>query len=1103
MAAPSPGPSRQPTPSSSSQSLVGNSSASSSSLSTRGPAPAHQGPSSKLNPNVASFSFAHQFQPPHGGVAPPPPPPSSSFAAGAYDGFPIPSAGMYGGAAGGYQHYPISSSNGYNTPMHPQQQQQQQQPPPPPPPPPQGWAPPPPPTKGGWGQQQQQQQQGGAGPYGQHHAMHHHPHHHHPAHAQSPYFAQHPPPPPPPPSQPPPRIPSGPGPAPNGIYLPLAHNGPHHLAAAVAAAGYPPTGATAAAVSPVPSALHLPPGAAAALSPLQQQQQLPHPPLHQHTAALLPPFSPQRPHPPSSAPQILPAPSLPVSPASPLPPPSHVPLSVPPSQLPPSSVASLASPPPRSTARDEPITAPSDAARPFSPATTSADQGPPRRGGIRRRRDHLPAPADLPACTFAPGLRRPAGFATATAAAKPQTQGASSTQTTFRVEDSLKKGASAGGKSVPTTPGKAEARSPSVEAQAVPPAATSSAQAPAPAPVAAPQAPQTPKQPAAKASAAPIAAAATPRQPAAPTTAPAPATPAAAPAPAPAPVPASTVAEPATPSAAAAAPMSPSATSATPKSPAPAAAPVRKSWADLVRPPPGSAPPALSNGLSPISASTSTSATSPPAPAPAAGSLAALLALPLAHAHYPAPPVPRGLINNGNLCFANAILQALVYCGDLWNLMGLVERGSKKDLREAMGAAPGTGTKEGKGEKSVVEAMIAFLAEFRNASSSTAPAFDPSQNTSLSASASASASASTSGATTPKPPYNNNVHPLSSSASSSSATPSGSAPAPLSPTPIHDALRHNPRFDAMRRGTQEDAEEFLGFFLETLHEEVLAILEEQERKEKKGKAREDAAASGAGDEGWNEVGSKGRVATTRTTETKESPLTRIFGGKLRSVLRCPGQKDSVTIEPFQRLQLDIQPEHVLSIEDALRNLTASESLPDFVTSRGIRTQDATKHVQLDALPPVLILHLKRFLFDEVGGVQKSGKKVAYGTELTIDERVLSAPLRQQVGKDGARYELFGVVYHHGLHASGGHYTVAVRRGYHSTQWVELDDTHLYPLSPADVSVSLALAKSRRWETAGGGPARSGIEDVEGGDHKCAYLLLYAKVDDGHGLAPAR
>lgn len=102
-----------------------------------------------------------------------------------------------------------------------------------------------------------------------------------------------------------------------------------------------------------------------------------------------------------------------------------------------------------------------------------------------------------------------------------------------------------------------------------------------------------------------------------------------------------------------------------------------------------------------------------------------------------------------------------------------------------------------------------------------------------------------------------------------------------------------------------------------------------------------------------------------------------------------------------------QPDHVLGIEDALLHLTTPESLPDFMSSRGVRTQDASKQVFVDALPPVLLLHLKRFLYDEVGGVQKSTKKVAYGTELTIDERVMSAPLRAQVGKDGAKYELFG------------------------------------------------------------------------------------------------
>lgn len=209
-----------------------------------------------------------------------------------------------------------------------------------------------------------------------------------------------------------------------------------------------------------------------------------------------------------------------------------------------------------------------------------------------------------------------------------------------------------------------------------------------------------------------------------------------------------------------------------------------------------------------------------------------------------------------------------------------------------------------------------------------------------------------------------------------------------------------------------------------------------------------------------------------------------------------------------------QPDHVLSIEDALLHLTTPESLPDFMSSRGVRTQDASKQVFVDALPPVLLLHLKRFLYDEVGGVQKSTKKVAYGTELTIDERVMSAPLRAQVGKDGAKYELFGgesrlacfvpgdvrgadrksftlftVVYHHGLQASGGHYTVAVRRGYRSPAWLELDDTHMRSLTEAEVAVS-PTAPGRRWESVSDGRRRFEDDDA---DQKVAYLLLYAKV----------
>jgi ubiquitin C-terminal hydrolase len=43
----------------------------------------------------------------------------------------------------------------------------------------------------------------------------------------------------------------------------------------------------------------------------------------------------------------------------------------------------------------------------------------------------------------------------------------------------------------------------------------------------------------------------------------------------------------------------------------------------------------------------------------------------------------------------------------------------------------------------------------------------------------------------------------------------------LSPEYVYDALRGLKRFDSMK-GRQEDAEEFLGFLLDGLHEEFLA-----------------------------------------------------------------------------------------------------------------------------------------------------------------------------------------------------------------------------------------------------------------------------------------
>ena len=103
-------------------------------------------------------------------------------------------------------------------------------------------------------------------------------------------------------------------------------------------------------------------------------------------------------------------------------------------------------------------------------------------------------------------------------------------------------------------------------------------------------------------------------------------------------------------------------------------------------------------------------------------------------------------------------------------------------------------------------------------------------------------------------------------------------------------------------------------------------------------------------DGWLEVGHKQKSAVTRSSGAvnADSPITNIFGGKLRSELKIPGNKLSVTLEPYQPLQLDIGSPHISNIIDALKGLTKPESMQgDFQSARG------TKDIYNTLTPPAL------------------------------------------------------------------------------------------------------------------------------------------------------
>ena len=202
------------------------------------------------------------------------------------------------------------------------------------------------------------------------------------------------------------------------------------------------------------------------------------------------------------------------------------------------------------------------------------------------------------------------------------------------------------------------------------------------------------------------------------------------------------------------------------------------------------------------------------------------------------------------------------------------------------------------------------------------------------------------------------------------------------------------------------------------------------------------------DGGWLEVGPKQKAAITRLsgTITTESPVTKIFGGKLRSELRVPGMKNSVTFEPYQPLQLDIGAPEVSNIIDALKGLTKPETLHgDFNSPRGPGAT-ATKQVTIETLPRVLILHLKRFQYDSSGGTQKIWKKIDYPARLTIPVEMFPQHKRSGMVNCRLDYRLSAVIYHHGSSAHGGHYTVDVLRQ-DRREWVRLDDTNIKRQNP--------------------------------------------------------
>lgn len=236
--------------------------------------------------------------------------------------------------------------------------------------------------------------------------------------------------------------------------------------------------------------------------------------------------------------------------------------------------------------------------------------------------------------------------------------------------------------------------------------------------------------------------------------------------------------------------------------------------------------------------------------------------------------------------------------------------------------------------------------------------------------------------------------------------------------------------------SQQDSQELLLFLMDGLHEDLNKADNRKRHREEDNDHLNDIQAA---DSAW-----------IKHKQLNESIIVALFQGQFKSTVQClTCHKRSRTFEAFMYLSLPLPSSSKCSLQDCLKSFSKEEKLTDnnrFYCSNCKTRRDSTKKIEIWKLPPVLLVHLKRFSYE---GRWK--QKLQTSVDFPLDNLDLS---QYVIGpKTFKKYSLFGVSNHYGG-LDGGHYTAFCKNAL-KHKWYKFDDHEVSDISVSSVKTSAA------------------------------------------------